>query len=167
MGAVCRGGRTRGDYRAWDHALGVHEQYMPCGSVDADSAQLRITCGSSAKTRDGSVDALEAWWAMVEEAEQVAMTRLQSTRDHGPERRGMRTQFRHRMVQFAAQIGTPLHRLSSPPSPSKDNPIERGWGIWERHWHGTKWVAVETMLEWAKRMPWKGLHPVVELSRKV
>ena len=25
----------------------------------------------------------------------------------------------------------------------------------------------ETMLEWAKRMTWKGLHPIVELSHKV
>ena len=28
-------------------------------------------------------------------------------------------------------------------------------------------VDVETMLAWAKSMTWKGLHPVVELSRKV
>jgi hypothetical protein len=28
-------------------------------------------------------------------------------------------------------------------------------------------VDVETMLEWAKSMTWKGLHPIVELSRKV
>jgi Rhodopirellula transposase DDE domain len=28
-------------------------------------------------------------------------------------------------------------------------------------------VEVETMLEWAKTMTWKGIHPIVELSRKV
>ena len=28
-------------------------------------------------------------------------------------------------------------------------------------------VDVETMLEWAKSMTWKGLHPIVDLSRKV
>jgi hypothetical protein len=27
-------------------------------------------------------------------------------------------------------------------------------------------IDVETMMEWAKRMTWKGIHPVVELSRK-
>ena len=37
----------------------------------------------------------------------------------------------------------------------------------ELHWNGTKLVDVETMLEWAKSMMWKGIHPVVELSRKV
>jgi hypothetical protein len=33
--------------------------------------------------------------------------------------------------------------------------------------NGTKLIAVETMREWAKRRTWKGIHPVVELSRKV
>jgi hypothetical protein len=37
----------------------------------------------------------------------------------------------------------------------------------ELHWNGTKLVDVETMLEWAKSMTWKGLHPMVELSRQV
>ena len=27
-------------------------------------------------------------------------------------------------------------------------------------------VDVETMVEWAKRMTWKGMHPIVELSQK-
>ena len=35
------------------------------------------------------------------------------------------------------------------------------------HWNGTKLVDVETMLEWAKSMTWKGIHPIVALSRKV
>ena len=41
------------------------------------------------------------------------------------------------------------------------------WGILELHWNGTKLVDVQTMLEWAKSMTWKGIHPVVELSHKV
>ncbi len=50
---------------------------------------------------------------------------------------------------------------------SKYNPIERCWGILEVHWNGTKLVDLETMLEWAKRMTWKGMHPLVKLSRTV
>jgi len=45
--------------------------------------------------------------------------------------------------------------------------VERCWGILEKHWNGTKLVDVDTMLGWARSMTWKGLHPVVELSRKV
>jgi Rhodopirellula transposase DDE domain len=167
IGDVSRGGLTRGDYRACDHDLGLHEKYIPCGIVDEDSAQLRITFGSSAKTSDFIVDALEAWWAVLDEAEQVAMTRLQIKMDNGPESSGIRTQFLHRMVRFADHIGTPIHLLYYPPYHSKYNPIERCWGILELHWNGTKLVDVATMLEWAKSMTWKGIHPVVELSRKV
>jgi hypothetical protein len=36
----------------------------------------------------------------------------------------------------------------------------------ELPWNGTKLIDVETMLEWAQRMTWKGIHPVVEISRK-
>ena len=44
---------------------------------------------------------------------------------------------------------------------------ERCWGILELQWNGAKLIDVETMLGWAKKMTWKGMHPVVELSRKV
>src|SRR6516225_5956693 len=50
---------------------------------------------------------------------------------------------------------------------SKYNPIERCWGILELKWNGAKLLDVETMLGWAKKMTWKGIHPVVELSRQV
>ena len=35
------------------------------------------------------------------------------------------------------------------------------------HWNGTKLINVETMLAWAQSMTWKGLQPVIRLSRKV
>ena len=101
LGEVSRGGLTRGEHRACDHDLGLKEKYIPCGIVDEDSAQLHITFGSSAKTSDFIVDALEAWWAALDKAQQVAMARLQITMDNGPESSGIRTQFLHRMVQFA------------------------------------------------------------------
>jgi len=37
----------------------------------------------------------------------------------------------------------------------------------ELQWNGAKLIDAETMLGWAKKMTWKGLHPVVALSRKV
>ena len=35
------------------------------------------------------------------------------------------------------------------------------------HWNGTKLIDVETMLGWAQSMTWKGIHPVINLSKKV
>jgi hypothetical protein len=71
------------------------------------------------------------------------------------------------MVQCADAIGKPIPLLYSPPYHSQYNPIERCWGIVEHQWNGTKLIEAETMLEWAKSMTWKGLHPVVELRRRV
>lgn len=56
---------------------------------------------------------------------------------------------------------------SDPPYHSKYNPVERCWGILEQHWNGAKLVDVDAMLGWAKSMTWKGIHPSVELSRKL
>ena len=167
IGEVSRGGQTRGDNQACDHDWGLHEKYIPCGIVEEDRGQLSITFGSSYKTSDFIVDALEAWWAAMDEAEQVAMARLQIKMDNGPESSGKRTQFLQRMVAFCDAIGKPIQLWYDPPYHSKYNPIERCWGILELHWNGTKLVDVETMVEWAKTMTWKGIHPLVELSRKV
>lgn len=164
---MSRGGVARGDHRACDHDLGLHEKYIPCGIVDEDRAQLHLTFGSSYKTSDFIVDALEAWWATLEKSEQVAMARLQIKMDNGPESSGRRTQFLHRMVAFCDRIGKPIHLLYYPSYHSKYNPIERCWDILELHWNGAKLVNAETMLAWAKGMTWKGVRPIVEFSEKV
>jgi hypothetical protein len=167
IGDVSRGGLTRGDNHACDHDLGLKEKYIPCGIVDEDTGELRIIFGSSYKTSDFIVDALEARWVALDAQEQATTELVQIKMDNGPESSGIRTQFLHRMVQFADHIGKPVQLLYYPPYHSKYNPIERCWGILELHWNGAKLINVETMLEWAKSMTWKGIHPVVELSRKV
>jgi len=164
---MSRGGLTRGDHKACDHDLGCQEKYTPGGIVDEDTGELRIMFGSSYKTSDFIVDALEARWAALDAQEQATTELVQIKMDNGPESSGIRTQFLYRMVQFADHIGKPVQLLYYPPYHSKYNPIERCWGIVELHWNGTKLINVETMLEWAKSMTWKGIHPVVELSRKV
>jgi len=101
VGEFSRGGLTRGDVKACDHDLGCQAKYVPCGVVDEDSGQLRITFGNSAKTSDFIVDALEACWDALSVHEQHATARLQLKMDNGPESSGVRTQFLHRMVPFA------------------------------------------------------------------
>ena len=75
----------------------------------------------------------------------------------------------NRMVAFVDAIPKPIQLLLLyyPPYHSKYNPIERCWRILEQHWNGAKLINVETMLRWAQTMPWKGIHPVVNLSQKV
>lgn len=167
IGDFSRGGLTRGDHRASDHDMGCQEKYVPCGIVDEESAALHITFGSSYKTSDFIVDVIAANWNAMDAQEKAATHLIQIKMDNGPESSGRRTQFLHRMGQLADVINKPIQLLYYPPYHSKYNPIERCWGILELHWNGTKLIDAETMLEWAKSMTWKGLHPVVELSRRV
>ena len=136
------------------------------GAVDEDTGHLSLIFGSSDKTSDFMVDALQTRWQALPAHEQATIEQLQIKMDNGPESSGVRTQFLYRMVQFADQIGKPLQLLYYPPYHSKYNPIERCWGILELHWNGTKLIDAKTMVAWAKSMTWKGLHPVVALSRK-
>ena len=167
IGPFSRGGVTRGDNQADDHDLGCQEKYIPCGLVDEDRAELNITFGSSYKTSDFIVDTIEAKWKAMDEQEQAQTSLIQIKMDNGPESSGRRTQFLYRMVQLVDMINKPIQLLYYPPYHSKYNPIERCWGILELKWNGTKLTDAETMLEWATQMTWKGLHPVVELSRQV
>ena len=165
IGEYSRGGKTRADNRAADHDMGCQEKYTPFGIVNEDTGELHVTFGSSAKTSDFIVDALQSWWEQrpVQEREVISLVQIKA--DNGPESNGRRTQFLHRMVQFADTIGKPIQLLYYPPYHSKYNPIERCWGILEQHWNGTQLTDAETMLQWAKTMTWKSLHPVVALSR--
>jgi hypothetical protein len=119
MGEFSRGGMTRGDPQACDHDFGCREQSIPCGVVDEDSGEFRITFGSSYKTSDFLVDTLEAKWQAMDASAQAAVELLQITRDNGPESSGVRTQFLHRMVQLADHIGKPIQLLYYPPYHSK------------------------------------------------
>jgi hypothetical protein len=167
IGNHSRGGETRGDNQADDHDMGSKEKYIPFGIVDEDSGQLHITFGSSHKTSDFIIDTLEQWWESLSLQEQQECDLLQLKVDNGPESSGVRTQFLKRMVDFADATGTPVQLLYYPPYHSKYNPIERCWGILEQHWNGAKLTDVETMLAWAQSMTWKGLKPIINLSKKV
>jgi hypothetical protein len=147
--------------------MGCKEKDVPWGIVEEDSAELTITFGSSSKTSDFIVDELAAKWDALDAHEKAATSLLHIKRDNGPESSGRRTQFLHRIVQLADHMQKPIQLLYYPPYHSKYHPIERCWGILELKWNGTKRIDAETMVEWAKRMTWKGLAPVVALSHKV
>ncbi len=166
IGDYSRGGKTRGDREAVDHDMGCEEKHTPFGLVDEDSGRLYLAFGSSAKTSDFIVDGLYDWWDHLPLEDRNRFSRLQIKADNGPESSGRRTQFLKRMVAFADHVGKPIQLLYYPPYHSKYNPVERCWGILEKHWNGAKLVDVDAMLGWAKSMTWKGIRPVVEISRK-
>jgi hypothetical protein len=167
IGDFSRGGRTRGDNEAYDHDFAPEEKCIPCGILNEDSGELYINFGTSSKTSDFISDTIEMWWNGLAPEEQQMTSRIQIKADNGPESSGVRTQFLNRMVNFTKQIGKPVQILYYPPYHSKYNPIERCWGILEQHWNGTKLINVGTMLRWAESMTWKGMHPIINFSRKI
>jgi len=167
IGNYSRGGETRGDNRAADHDMGCEEKYTPFGLVDEDSGRLNISFGSSAKTSDFIVDSLYDWWNRMALPERNDFQLLQIKADNGPESNGRRTQFLKRLVEFSDHIGKPIQLLYYPPYHRKYNPVERCWGVLEKHWNGSLLSDVDLMLEWAKSMTWKGIHPVVQLSKTI
>jgi hypothetical protein len=167
IGEYSRGGKTRGDNQAADHDMGCDEKYTPFGLVDEDSGKLNVSFGSSAKTSDFIIDCLYDWWKRMTRSERKGFQLLQIKADNGPESNGRRTQFLKRLVEFTDHIGKPIQLLYYPPYHSKYNPVERCWGVLEKHWNGAKLSDVDLMLGWAKSMTWKGIHPVVHLSRTI
>jgi hypothetical protein len=167
IGDYSRGGVTRGENRAADHDMGCEEKYTPLGLVDEDSGQLHIAFGSSAKTSDFIMDSLYGWWNQMALPERNEFQLLQIKADNGPESNGRRTQFLKRIVEFSDHIGKPIQLLYYPPYHSKYNPVERCWGVLEKHWNGALLSDVDLMLGWAKSMTWKGIHPIVNLSKTI
>jgi hypothetical protein len=144
-GDYARGALTRGDNQARAHARGCKEKDGPCGRVDAESAELPITLGSSYKTRDCIGEVRAATWDTWA-AQEKAATRLRPINlDTGPERSGRRTPFLHRLVPCADDLHKPMQRLYYPPYHRKYNPIERCWGIVALKGNGTKLPDAETM----------------------
>jgi len=115
IGNFSRGGVTRGDNQADDHDLGCEEKYIPCGIVDEDRGDLNMIFGSSYKTSDFIVDAIEAKWDALDEQEKEETSLIQIKMDNGPESSGNRTQFLSRMVQVVDAIGKPVQLLYYPP----------------------------------------------------
>ena len=71
------------------------------------------------------------------------------------------------MVQFAQTYGVTVRLAYYPPYHSKYTPIERCWGILEQHWNGVLLDTVDTLLQFAATMTWKGRRPMVDLVTTV
>lgn len=115
----------------------------------------------AAETSDFWVDALLLWWERVR-PQNGHIRRLVIFLDNGPKNAGTRTQFLKRMIEFANRTGLEIRLVYYPPYHSKYNPIERCWSSLEKKWCGTLLSSVRVILDQARRMTWRGKHPVVE-----
>lgn len=116
-------------------------------------------------TSDFIVDVLTDFWTN-ESWRFPEIKTLILNQDNGPENSSRRTQFLKRIVEFAHQSHLNIRLAYYPPYHSKYNPIERVWGVLEKSWNGSVLDEIETALNFAQNMTWKGKHPVVKLVDK-
>jgi transposase len=168
LGGFSRGGTARGvrAVAAADHDMHPDAVLTPAGILEVDSGQLNLIFGNSRETSDFVADCLELWWT-ARRAVYPHTKRLLINLDNGPEIRSARTQFMKRLVEFAERHQLEVELAYYPPYHSKYNRIERCWGVLEKHWNGALLKTIETTLEWARTMTWRGIRPFVQLLDRV
>ena len=162
VGPFSRGGTSRVPVAAADHDFQPAATVTPVGILLPATDELFLYGVTSTVTSDCLVDCLTRWWETVR-GRFAHVTTLVIDLDNGPENHSRRTRFMYRVVAFARQYGLRVRLAYYPPYHSKYNPIERCWGILEQHWNGTLLDSVETVMQFAGTMTWKGRRPVVEL----
>ena len=168
LGEFSRNGKSRDleAKKALDHDMQPKGKLIPFGILNVLSGLLTIIFGSSFETSDFIVDCLELWWEKNKQ-NYSDIRRLVINLDNGPQLASNRTQFIRRMVEFATKTGLEIRLVYYPPYHSKYNPIERCWGILEMHWNGQLLDSVDKAIGWAASMTWKGIQPVVHLSKTI
>ena len=159
VGPCARGGKSRVQVEATDHDFQPEATVTPVGILLPTSDELFVYGITSKVTSDGRVDRIAQWWETV--GERFAhLTTLGIHLENGPEHHSRRTQCMPRLVEFGRQDHVRVRLASDPPYPSKDQPIERCWGMLEPHWHGALLDSMEAVLAFTRTRTWNGVHPV-------
>lgn len=162
VGPFARGGKSRVPTQAADHDFEPLAKVTPVGIFLPASDELFVYGVTSKVTSDCLVDRLCEWWEMVRQRF-AHITTLVINLDNGPENHSRRTQFMCRLLEFAQRYGLQVRLAYDPPYHSKYNSIERCWGILENHWNGALLDSLDTVIQFAQTLSWKGKHPFVSL----
>ena len=165
IGPFSRRGQTRVVVRAMDHDFRSDQILTPWGIFLPEQNELYLYFTASGVTADFIVDCLRDFWETVQDRF-PQVTTLLLNQDNGPENHSRRTQFMKRMTELVDTFRITVQLAYYPPYHSKYNPIERVWGVLERHWNGSLLDTIDTVLKFAQTMTWKGRHPVVELVKR-
>ncbi len=166
IGWFSRRGLSRVEVRAFDHDFKPDGTVTPYGIFLPQHGELYLYFTTSRVTSDFIVDCLCDFWSVVR-TRFPQVTTLLINQDNGPENHSRRTQFMKRMTEFVDGFQGPVHLAYYPPYHSKYNPVERVWGVLEKHWNGSILNTLATVLKFAKSMTWRGQHPaLVKLVKK-
>ena len=165
IGPFSRKGRTRVDVHAVDHDFHPEGKLIPFGIFLPEHDELFLYFTPSRLTSDFIVDCLTDFWQQ-QRQRFPTVTTLLINQDNGPENHSRRTQFMKRITDLADTFHLHIDLAYYPPYHSKYNPIERVWGILEKHWNGQLLESKATVLHLAQTMTWNGRHPLVQLVEK-
>ena len=162
VGPSSRRGRSRPGTKAADHDFKPEATLTPFGIFLPEHDDLWLSMAHSRITSDFIADRLEQWWQEAR-LRSLRVKTLVIDLDNGPEDHSRRSQSLKRIVGFARKYRLVVQLAYYPPYHSKDNPIERCWGIPEMHRDGSLLDSVEAVVGYARSMTWKGKHPVVSV----
>jgi hypothetical protein len=151
------------EVKALDHDF-CDEFVTPFGIMDVKEKTAEISICESKVTPDCMVDRLSEYWAA--RGHSGGHKTLLLNMDNGPENSSSRTQFIKRMVEFSAEHNTHVTLAYYPPYHSKYNPVERLWGVLEKHWGGALLETKEIVMRYIQTMTYAKKPPEVSIITK-
>lgn len=164
VGRYSRGGYSRQKQAAYDHDFDASTVLTPFGLLLPQYGESHIWFSESKVTADFMADRLEEmiprWKA------RFNIHTLTINADNGPECSGRRTQWLKRLVAMSDSHGITIQLAYYPPYHSKYNPVERLWGVLEKHWRGEILGTVEKTVGLCRSMTYRGIKPRVQKVMK-
>ena len=161
IGPYSRGGYNRHGATAADHDFEPVAIIKLFGIFIPQIDENHFYFMASNVTADFMIDALQDLWPRIKQ--QVDPHTIVINADNGPENSSHRTQFIKRIVEFAQSKKIDVSLAYYPPYHSKYNPVERVWGVLEKHWNGQILDSIDKVIGLAKTMRWKGKNPFVKI----
>jgi transposase len=166
VGDYSRKGQARLTVKAADHDFQPEAKLTPFGIFLPEHDELFLYFTASKLTSDFMVDCLmDCWVSLRDRFPQI--TTLVLNLDNGPENHSRRTQFIQRIMELVDTFAVTVDLAYYPPYHSKYNPIERVWGVLEKHWNGSLLDTCATVLRFAQTMTFRGRLPAVQWLTKV
>jgi len=165
IGEFSRGGTSRMETKTLDHDFKPDKKVTPFGLFLPNFNETYLYMTESKVTSDFIIDCLESFWEKYK-YRFPKVKKLLLNFDNGGENSSRRTQFMKRIVDFVENTNIEIELAYYPPYHSKYNPIERVWGMLEKHWNGSILNSVTKVVEFAKTMTYNKVCPMVELVEK-
>ena len=165
IGEFSRRGKSRQGAVAYDHDFLPDTTLQLFGIYAPVTNDVNFYFHEGNLTADFMIDCLQRLWNKIPTKDKPKTLALNL--DNGPENSSSRTQFIKRLVEFKDQNNVEIHLIYYPPYHSKYNPVERVWGILEKHWNGEILLNIEKTLGLARSMRYNSMNPNVEFINGV